>query len=250
MALLLCTPSALAQAGQWFSGVWDSSIYNRAEKPKTVGLRIEVIDRETGLPVNGARVQLKGYWVEQQIGPASDVLGATIPPSQEREFEMTAVSAGDGVVVFALSWQKEYPWLFGRPEPKVDKRGNIVTYDVHASWTRAVDDIEKVRWIEIGHPSYIAARIPLDFNQLTEFGQNKDGESQDPRLFREFEEAWRREMRTPGVKFCVLDIGTGFSDFGNKQSKRPEFFEKIKAKDFGTVYLEPVNFFSRGDYPQ
>ena len=241
MLLLLWPPSALAQAGNWFSGGWDSSSYNLIEKPRTVGLRIELIDRETGLPVNGARVLLRGYWLEEQVGPAAYVPGAT---TQEREFEMSAVSGGDGVVVFALSWQKEYPWRFGRPEPKVDERGNVEYYNIHSSWERAVDDIEKVRWIETGHPNFIVARIPFDFNHLTEFGQDKTSEGQDPRLFRAFEEAWHIEMRKPGVKFCVLNIGHGFSDFGNKQSTRREFFDRIKAKDFGRVYFEPMNMMS------
>jgi hypothetical protein len=242
VVLLLALPAPIpSQTQRWFSGVWDSSNYNLIEKPRTVGLRIELVDRETGLPVKGARVLLKGFWLEEDVGPAAYVPGAT---TQEREFEMRAVSADDGVVVFALSWQKEYPWLFGRPAPQVDERGNVKYYDVHSSWRRAMDDIEKVRWIEIGHPGYIDPRIPLDFNHLTEFGQDKSSERQNPQLFREFEEAWHREMRKPRVRFCVLNIGHGFSDFGNKQSTRPEFFGRIKAKDFGTVYREPMNMMS------
>ena len=249
LLLLVPIPPTLAQAANWFSGVWNSNIYNLSEKPRTVGVRIELIDGETGLPVSGARAQLKGFWLEERVGTAGDEVGIPYQP-QEHEFEMTAVSARDGVVVFALSWQKEYPWHFGRPEPRVDKRGNVVYYDAHTSWKRAVDDVEKVQWLEIGHPGFIIARIPFDLEHLTEFGQDKRNESQEPRLFEEFEEAWHREMREPGVKFCVLDIGTAFSDFGNKQSSRAEFFERIRAKDFGTVYLEPINWFSMGDHPQ
>lgn len=240
--LVVCFLAAnILGSDEWFDGSWDSSNYNLIEKPRTVGLRIELVDRETGLPVKGARVLLKGHWPEEDAGPAAYVPGAT---TQEREFEMRAVSAGDGVVVFALSWQKEYPWLFGRPNPQVDERGNVKYYDVHSSWKRAVDDIEKVHWIEIGHPNYIDPRIPLDFNHLTEFGQDKGSERQNPQLFKEFEEVWHREMRKPGVKFCAMNIGPGFSDFGNKHSTRPEFFDRIKAKDYGRVYLEPMNMMS------
>jgi len=241
--------SYAAAFDSWYSGTWDSSIYNRSEKPRTVGLRIEVIDKETGIAVRGARVTLKGGWLEERIGTAGDEVGIPYEP-QEREFEMTGVSEHDGVVVFALSWEKEYPWRFGRPEPKVDKRGNVTFYDVHTSWKRAVDDIEKVRAIEIRHSDYRFTQLPLDFNHLTEFGQNRRSESQEPRLFDAFEKAWHREMKRPGVKFCVLDLGTDFGDFGNKRSSRREFFAKVRDKDFGTVYSEPSNWFSVGKYPQ
>jgi len=153
-------------------------------------------------------------------------------------------------VVFALSWEKEYPWRFGRPEPKVDKRGNITFYDVHTSWKRAVDDIEKIREIEIRYPDYKYVRVPFDFSQLTGFGQNEHSESQEPRLFKEFEDAWHREMKRPGVRFCVLDLGKDFDDFGNKRNTRAEFFQKIREEDFGTVYREPTNWFSVGEHPQ
>lgn len=254
IAILLCICVCLtfhtANASDgWYAGSWDSTIYNRSEKPKTVALRIEVMDSETGIAVSGAKVQLKGGWLEERIGTAGDEVGIPYEP-QDREFEMTASSARDGVAVFALSWEKEYPWRFGRPEPKVDKRGNVTFYDVHTSWKRAVDDIEKIREIEIRHPDYKYVRVPFDFSQLTEFGQNKRSESQEPRLFEEFESAWHREMRKPGVKFYVLDLGKDFGDFGNKQSRRPEFFEKIREKDFGTVYREPSNWFSVGEHPQ
>jgi len=250
LCICVCLTSHTANASDsWYAGSWDSTIYNRSEKPTTVALRIEVMDSETGIAVSGAKVQLKGGWLEERIGTAGDEVGIPYEP-QEREFEMTASSARDGIVVFALSWEKEYPWRFGRPEPKVDKRGNVTFYDVHTSWKRAVDDIEKVREIEIRHPDYKYVRVPFDFSQLTEFGQNKRSESQEPRLFEEFENAWHREMKKPGVKFCVLDLGKDFEDFGNKRSTRPEFFEKIREKDFGTVYREPSNWFSVGEHPQ
>jgi uncharacterized membrane protein YgcG len=44
----------------WYAGVWDSTIYNLSEKPHTVGVRIEVLDAETGLPIPNARVTLEG----------------------------------------------------------------------------------------------------------------------------------------------------------------------------------------------
>jgi len=246
---ILFHKSPVQSAENWYTGKWDSSIYNRSEKPRTVGLRIEIIDAETGVAVSGAKVQLKGGWLEERIGTAGDEVAIPTQP-QEREFEMSATSGHDGVVVFALSWEKEYPWRFGRPEPKVDKRGNVAFYDVHTSWKRAVDDIEKVREIEIRHSYSKFMRVPFALSHLTEFGQNKRSESQEPRLFKEFEDAWHREMQKPSVKFCVLDLGKEFGDFGNKRSARQEFFDKIRQKDFGTVYREPANWFSVGDHPQ
>lgn len=247
--LIVVILSSQAFCGEWYNGLWDSSIYNRSEKPRTVGVRVEIRDVETGIAVSGAKVQLKSNWLEERIGTAGDEIGIPYEP-QEREFEMMAVSGRDGVVVFALTWGKEYPWKFGRPEPKVDKRGNVTFYDVHSSWKRAVDDIEKIQEIEIRHPNYKFVRIPFNFSHLTEFGQNRRSESQEPRLFEEFENAWHREMKKPGVKFCVLNIGKDFDDFGNKRCTRPQFFEKIGHKDFGTVYREPANWFSVGEHPQ
>lgn len=134
ISILVCfIPQAAKATDTWHNGSWDSSIYNRSEKPRTIGLRIEIMDAETGIAVSGAKVQLKGGWLEERIGTASDEVGIPYEP-QEREFEMTALSAGDGVVVFALSWEKEYPWRLGRPKPKVDKRGNVTFYDVHTFW--------------------------------------------------------------------------------------------------------------------
>lgn len=233
----------------WYDGYWDTSIYNRSEKPRTIALRIEVMDSEKGIAVSGAKVQLKGGWLEERIGTAGDEVGIPYEP-QGLELEMSATSGPDGVVVFALSWEKEYPWRLGRSEPKIDKRGNVSFYDVHISWKRGVDDIEKIREIEIRHPDYKFVRVPFDFSHLTEFGQDKRSESQEPRLFKEFENAWHQEMKKPGVKFCVLSLSKIFDDFGKKRSTRPEFFEKIRQKDFGTVYRQPSNWFSVGEYPQ
>jgi hypothetical protein len=240
--------TALAQRSEWFSGIWNSNIYNRSEKPRTIGLRLEIIDTETDIAISGATVQLKGDWLEERIGTSGNEVGIPNEP-QQREFEMTAISDDDGVVVFALSWEKEYPWKFGRPESKVDKSG-VSSYDVHTSWMRTVDDMEKIKYIEVKHPNYTVVRYPFNFDNLTEFGQDKQSESQEPRLFREFKEAWQREIGKSEVRFCVLNLGTNFNDFQMTGSTRPEFFEKIRKKDFGTIYRQPTNWFSVGEYPQ
>jgi len=152
-------------------------------------------------------------------------------------------------VVFALQWQKDYPWSFGE-RPKKATRGGGWQDDRYTPWIRAVDDIEKVQWIEIRHERYRVRKMKFGFDHLLQFGQDEKTEWQEPRLFRQFEEAWTKEMKRKNVKFCVLDLGTEFDDFQNKQSTRPEFFEKIRDNDFGTVYTEPHNFFSVGEHPQ
>jgi hypothetical protein len=214
-----------------------------------VGVRIEIVDAETGLPLSNVSVRLKGWYVEEQIGPFHWPVIEPKEP-QQREFEMSVRTGRDGVVVFALGWRKRYPWDLGRPEPKVNKRGVITYRDVHSTWIRPVDDVEKARRIEIRHPRYAYAEIPFTFEHLLEFGQDPRSEFQEPRLFDEFEAAWQREIDRPGVRFFVLDLGTRFPDFQNKRSTRAEFFEKILRKDFGTVYTRPHNWFSWGERPQ
>ena len=52
------------------------------------------------------------------------------------------------------------------------------------------------------------------------------------------------------MRFCVLDLGTTFSDYKNEKSKRSEFFDRIRQKEWGTTYLAPVNRLDRGEAPQ
>lgn len=236
-------------ADGWYAGKWDSTIYNRSEKPRTVGVRIQVLDFETDLPIPGVEVALRGEWVQERIGTSADEVGSPYAP-QEREFRLTAETPQDGVVVFALGWVKEYPWFFGRPKPKVDNRGNVTFWDVHTSWTRAVDDIEKVQFLETHHTRYLHERMQFSFSHLLEFGQNRRREGQTQAVIDSFDRAWQQEMRRPEIRFCVLDLGTDFTGFQNKQSTRGEFFEKMRRKDYGTVYTSPQNWFSAGEQPQ
>jgi hypothetical protein len=159
---LLGSLTSAAHAQGWYAGRWDSTIYNRSERPKTVGVRVEIVDAETGLSLPNVSVMLKGWYVEEQIGPFHWPVVEPKEP-QQREFEMVARTGPDGVVVFALGWRKRYPWDLGRPEPKVNERGVVTYRDVHSSWTRPVDDVEKVRQIEIRHPQYAYTEIPFTF---------------------------------------------------------------------------------------
>ncbi len=76
-------------AQQWYAGTWDSSAYNRLEHPKTVAVRIEVRDVDTGLPVKGATVEVKGEYQEETIGPGH-FDGTPRRAPQRREYRLAA----------------------------------------------------------------------------------------------------------------------------------------------------------------
>jgi len=226
-------------AQNWHDGTWDASVYNRSEHPKTVAVRIEIRDADTGLPLQGAQAELKGQYTEETIGPeAFD--GTPKKALQKREFKMSAQTGTDGVTVFALAWQKRYPWETGYPGK----------YDIHTSWIRAMDDIEKVQTIEIRNSRYRETVIPFDFSRIIKVGPILSGGSQSAELVQVFENAWRAEIYKDNVRFCILNIGTRFPDFKNTRCLRTEFFETIRKKEYGTVLAEPQNYFSFGDYPQ
>ncbi len=233
--------------GSWYAGTWDSTIYNRAERPKTVGIRIEIKDATTGQALSGIRVSLKGTYHEEVLRAARGEIAPRDP--QEREFVLEARTGRDGVAVFALQWRKDHPWSFGDP-PRKSTAGGGWREDRDETWIKEVDDMEKVEYIELQHRDYRLKEVSFDFNHLTEFGQREKSEMQEPRFFDKFREAWIREIGRRSVKFCVLDLGTGFDDFQNKESTRPDFFEKIREKNYGTVYQRPYNWYSRGEHPQ
>jgi len=252
VALILALTVAAGAAeehSRWYAGRWDSTIYNLSERPRTVGVRIEVEDEETGLAVPGAAVTLKGVYVEEYLTIPRDRTAVTVGGSKEREFELSAVTGRDGVVVFALRWQKKYPWSFGE-RPKKMGRGGSWTYDEYKPWIRAVDDVEKVQVIEVRHPLYQRADIRFDFRHLLKFGQDTASELQEPRIYRAFQKAWVEEINRKHVTFCVLDLGTKFPDFNDRSCTRPEFFQKVRDKDFAAVYTRPQNWFSWGEHPQ
>jgi hypothetical protein len=235
----------------WYNGTWDSTIYNLMEHPRTVGVRIEVVDAETRLPVRGANVRVTGTYSEERVGMSGDDVGIPREP-QEREFRLSATTGKDGVTVFALGWQKEYPWrsYFGEHPPRDYKKGKSGSYTSKRSWIRAVDDIEKAQKTEIRHPRYQYAETRLGFARFLDVGQQKKSSTQRPAIFDKFEKAWHAEIKRDNVKFYVLDLGKKFPDFGNKKSKRIEFFDKIRSEDYGKLYTKPQNWFSKGDHPQ
>jgi len=229
-------------------GQWDSSLYAWSDPihPRTVGVRIEIVDSRTRNPIPNVQVRLKGTYVEERIGAlAEDALGleqldSSTPPRQNREFELSARTATDGVAVFALRWLKEYPWSLERPHVPAQPGTGGGTRGAR-SWFPPVDDIEKVQALEIRHPDYRGIDLSLDFDHLLKFGQKHHSELQSPEVFEQFERAWRGEIGRPGVVFFVLEPGDQFPDFGNKWSTRPEFFQSIRRQSFGRVYEEQQN---------
>ena len=246
----LAGPSVVNAANRWNAGAWDSSIDNLAEHPHTVGVRIKVVDAENRIPVKEVQVKLTGKYLEEKVGRSGDEVGIPREP-QEREFELKAETGKDGVAVFALNWQKLYPWrsYFGKHPPR-EAIGKGGSYRIKRSWVRAVDDVEKAQKIEIRHPRYQYAEKKLGFGRFLNVGQEKKSATQRPAIFDKFEKAWQGEIKRQNVKFCVLDLGKKFSDFENKKCTRIEFFEKIRAEDWGKLYRKPQNWFSRGDHPQ
>ena len=237
VALFALPCLGVSASSGWHAGTWDSSIYWRADHPKTVALRFEIRDANTGTAVPSASIKLKGTYLDEKLG-GSDI-GMGYQP-QEREFEMAAHTGEDGVAVFALSWRKTFPWDTGRPQNR----------NVHTAWTRAIDDIEKVQHVEIRHARYRQQRVPLNFSQLTEVGQDKTRATQVDEVHETFRNAWQSEMRRETAKFCVLNLGTSFPDYQNPSCSREEFFQAVRAKTYGSIYTEPSHFFSRGEHPQ
>ena len=217
-------PQRLENQAPWHAGKWDSTVYNLIEKPRTIALRVEVTDNERHDPVAGVEVRLKGKFVEELKPRPDDVAASDVP--KEQEFRLIATTGKDGVAIFALSWQKEYPWRAG------------------------LDEIEKVQTIEFRHPRYQFAQQECSFGRFLEVGQDKTTRMQDPKIFEAFEKAWAKEIDRPGVIFCLLELGTKFKVYENKSLDSEEFFQKIRDKDFGKVYAARRNMFTKGDAPQ
>lgn len=227
--------------GTWYAGSWDPTLYAWSDPihPRTVAVRFEVIDSDTLLPVEGAFIDLGGTYTEETMGRLQDL---STPGTQTKEFVLSARAGRDGVAVFSLSWQKKYPWTQDRP--KVYDKHNPESYTYAETWTRVLDDIEKVNCVSVRHPSYLGRRVKLSFSHLVDFGQNSRSELQEPEVFDRFEKAWRAQISNPAVTFCVLKLGSQFSEHGDKTSNRREFFDRVREKDFGIVYDKPTNLTS------
>ena len=229
---------------QWYAGTWDSTIYLLREHPRTVAIRMELLDKDTHNPVSDVHVSLEGEyferWISQDIAIAQEAPwwgDIFVDPNkrepQPKEFKLEAVSDQDGVVVFSLQWQKEFPW-----DTKI---GDKWTYSVNDKWLVYIDDIEKVQRLEIRHPRYKYIEAPLNFTHVSDpvyyVKASKDGEDR----YKLFEKNWRNEIKRKNVKMFVLDLGDRFPEYKKQFCTRPEFFQKVRAKDYGTVYRDPNN---------
>jgi hypothetical protein len=231
---------------RWHAGTWDSTAYSRAEHPKTVAIRMELLDKDTHIPISGVQVSLRGeywqMWVSQDIVTAKDVpwWNILVDPDkrepQPREFRLDAVSGPDGVVVFALPWQKEFPW-----DTKI---GDKWTYKVGDQWIVYVDDIEKVQRLEIRHPQYKYFDSPLDFKHLVGLEQYIEARKSGENIQQKFEARWKGEISRKNVKLFVLDLGPEFGEFRKQACQRPEFFQKVRVKDYGLIYRDVENLWN------
>jgi len=185
----------------WYAGTWDSTLYLKSRYPRTVAIKMKLLDKKTRLPIKGAGVSIKGEYEQTLTG--SDIqsqvdlsifhdLRDVKTLKQQRRFGLDAISDSKGVVVFALNWQKEYSWQ--------DKTG-----DQTSPPEINPDGIECVARLGIRHPDCTRAEIPVEFKRKN-------------------------------IKPIVLVLSEGFSDFDNKHSRRTEFFEEIRAEDNVIAY--------------
>jgi len=197
----------------WYAGTWDSTLYDNARFPKTVAIRMKLLDKESHLPIPDAGVSLKGEYMHQwATNDAHDQIDLSIfhdlksLPRQRRRFGMDAISDSNGFVVFSLNCHKEYSWKDGAQDKKSQTEGDRAAI--------RAGDIECTATSQIRHSDYKNVEIPVDFKRMVD------------------------------LKPVVLDLGEKFPDFKNKQSHRVEFFETIRARDnriaYGDVKKSPT----------
>jgi len=248
-AILMVRVESKAAGKTWYAGAWDSTFYPLAEHPKTIAIRMELIDKDTHTPVSDVNVTLKGQyyqtWISRDIAKAESkpwwkiFVDPNKREPQSKEFKLEAVSDSNGVVVFALKWQKEFPW-----ESKIVDKW---TSAVGERWFIYLDDVEKVQRLEIRHPRYKHTESPLDFRHLVDLKQYIDASQRGEDKNRKFEDNWKNEISRRDVKLFVLDLGAGFAEYNKQFCSQPEFFRKVRAKDYGVVYEKSDNLPKRGD---
>ncbi len=126
---------ARATFAEWYAGAWDASgIPYRNGHPTTLALRIEVLDAQSGLPIEGASISVEGHWV--------DAMGL------EKPFVLTADTEESGIAVVSLLWSDKNVWNSFGP-------------------AKTVDDISKAQKITIKKSNYKYKECALDFSALT-----------------------------------------------------------------------------------
>ena len=242
MAILSWTAPSIA-LGEWYAGTWDSCYNPLLEHPRTIAIRMELLDKDTQVPVSDVQVSLEGEYyqmrISQDIATAKDVSwwNLLVDPNkrepQPTEFKLEAVSGSDGVVVFSLQWQKEFPW-----DTKIGDKGTSAVGDPRLLYA---DDVEKVQRLEIRHLRYRYVEAPLNLQHVVGLRQYLDPQRVVADKYKLFSQNWQNEIGRRNVKLFVLDLGTGFPEYKKQFCTRLEFFSRIRAKEYGEVYQVPGN---------
>jgi len=140
--LFLMTPvaSGIAEEGgavHWYAGTWDSYVYALTDHPKTLALRVEVEDQDSGVSLSDVEIRLEGVWEEKQ----------QFSNSISRQYRVSAFTDRRGIAVFGLSWRRGSEYETQHEVP--------------------MDDIEKAQRISARKRGYALASGPLNFAALS-----------------------------------------------------------------------------------
>lgn len=210
----------------WYTGTWNSTINNLIDHPKTVCLRIEVVDKETRLPISNVQISFEGnYW----IAPKTSRDEGGERNDRKIEYKTSCRTDSKGMAVASFTWNKEYPWSFG------------------------TDEVEKAQGMTVKHSQYKYREFPTPFSGFLEVGQKKtkpypihDDTFQELHILKAFEKALEAVYSQSYTEFVVLDLGTKYNYFDQNNSTRLEFFEKVYSKNWGEVFGGPRNLFKTG----
>ena len=210
----------------WYTGSWNSTINNLIDHPKTVCLRIVVVDKETRLPVSNVQISFEGdYW----IAPKTSRDKGGERNARKIGYKTSCRTDSKGMAVASFTWNKEYPWSFG------------------------TDEVEKAQKMTVKHPLYKYKEFPTPFSRFLKVGQKKTkpypihGDTfQESHVLKAFKKALETVYSQSYTEFVVLDLGTKYSSFDQNTSTRSEFFEKVYSKTWGEVFDGPRNLFKKG----
>ena len=120
------------------------------------------------------------------------VQGGYIVGTIPRDFRLSAFTSSDGVAVFGLSWLRDSPY------------------------ERIVDDIEKVRSISVRAERHGMLTQPFDLSNIASDSL-----------------AWMLlVMNTPGAKYFILKLGTGFQHYNQDSCTEQVFFQRIRDRQY------------------
>lgn len=218
----------------WYAGTWDSFLYLNIRYPRTVAIRLKLLDQETHQPIKNSRVSLRGEYMQTLTGlGVRNRIDMKIFPDlrkvqpQRHKFALDTVSDSNGIVVFSLNWQKEYSWQ--------DKTRDQESRSLGVVGIARPDGIDCAVRAQIRHPDYKYIELLVDFKHVANQKPGEDASDDDER---QISERRRGEIEPRSVRAVVLDLGNEFSDFKNKRSRRSEFFEKIQSEDYSMAYKD------------